>query len=160
MLGNILRLAMLAGTGAGMATSFRRAMFRLAALFAAAMVIGLMVAAAIGYFGVAIYLTVIPEIGPVRAAALLGCGLLAIALVLALVCRFVYLRRTRLKASASGLGAAGLASGLGGSLGAAALGASMGAGPGLDIKGTLERNAIAVLLTAFIAGMVMNNRRR
>jgi hypothetical protein len=36
----------------------------------------------------------------------------------------------------------------------------MGAGgPHLDVKGFLGRNAMAVLLTAFIAGMVMNNRR-
>jgi hypothetical protein len=154
MLGSILRLAMLAGTGAGMATSLRHAMFKLAALFAAALVIGLMIAAAIGYFGAALYLTISPEIGPARGAALLGCGLLFLALVLALVCRMVYLRKARLKAS-TGLGAAGL----GGSLGAAALGASMGAGPGFDLRGTLERNAVTVLLTAFIAGMVMNNRR-
>jgi len=159
MLGSILRLAMLAGTGAGMAAGFRHAMLKLAALFAAALVIGLMIAAAIGYFGVAIYLTVIPEIGPVRAAALMGCGLLALALILALVCRFVYLRKVRMRAS-KGLGASGLASGLGGSLGAAALGASMGAGPAFDLRGTLARNAVTVLLTAFIAGMVMNNRRR
>ncbi len=158
MLGSILRLAMLAGTGAGMATSLRHAMFKLAVLFAAAMVVGLMVAGAIGYFGVAVYLALGPEIGPTRAAAVVGFGLLAIALILALVCRFAYLRRSRHKTTA-GLGAAGLASGLGGPLGAAALGASMGSGPGFDIKGTLARNAVTVLLTAFIAGMVMNNRR-
>jgi hypothetical protein len=156
MLGSILRLAMLAGTGAGMAAGFRHAMLKLAALFAAAMVIGLMVAAAIGYFGVAIYLTLSPEIGPVRGAAFLGCGLLVLALILALICRYAYLHRSRVKAPAAGLGAAGL----GGSLGAAALGASMGAGgPAFDVRGTLARNAVTVLLTAFIAGMVMNNRK-
>ncbi len=158
MLGSILRLAMLAGTGAGMASSFRHAMLKLAALFAAAMVVGLLVAAAIGYFGVAIYLTIAPEMGTARAASLLGCGLLAIALILALICRFTYVRRARLKATA-GLGAAGLASGLSGPLGAAALGASMGTGPSLDIKGALARTAVTVLLAAFIAGMVMNYKR-
>jgi hypothetical protein len=157
MLGSLLRLAMLAGTGAGMAEGLRHAMFKLAALFAAALVIGLMVAAAIGYFGVAIYLTISPEIGPARGAALLGCGLLALALILGLVCRLVYLRRSRVKRSSASLGAAGLASGLGGPLGAAALGASLG--PGIDLRGTLARNAMTVLLTAFIAGMVMNNRK-
>lgn len=158
MLGSILRLAMLAGTGAGMAEGLRRAMFKLALLFAASMVIGLMVAAAVGYFGVAIYLTISPEIGPVRGAAALGCGLLILAIVLGVLCRYFYMRRSRGKASRAGLGAAGLASGLGGPLGAAALGASMG-GPGLDLRGTLARNAVTVLLTAFIAGMVMNNRK-
>lgn len=160
MLGSILRLAMLAGTGAGMAAGFRRAMFKLAALFAAALVIGLMVAAAIGTFGAAIYLVLIPEMGPAGSAAVVGGILLALAVILGLVGRYAYLQRSRMKTSAGGLGAAGLASGLRGPLGAAALGASMGAGPGLDIKGTLERNAVTVLLTAFIAGMVMNNRRR
>jgi hypothetical protein len=155
MLGSILRLAMLAGTGAGMASSFRHAMLKLAALFAAALVVGLMVAAAIGYFGVAIYLSLPPELGPAGSAAIMGAGLLVLAIVLALVCRSVYLRRSRAKASAAGLGAAGL----GDSLGAAALGASMGAGSNFDIRGTLERNAVTVLLTAFIAGMVMNNRK-
>jgi hypothetical protein len=157
MLGSILRLAMLAGTGAGMAEGLRHAMFRVAVLFAAALVIGLMVAASVGYFGVAIYLTLSPEIGPVRGAAALGCGLLVLAIILGLACRYFYLRRARAKASSAGLGAAGLA-GLGGPLGAAALGASMG-GPNFDIKGTLVRNAGTVLLTAFIAGMVMNNRK-
>ncbi len=158
MLGSILRVAMLAGTGAGMATSLRHAMFKLAVLFAAAMVVGLMVAAAIGYFGVAVYLALGPQVGPACAAAVVGFGLLVIAAILALICRFTYLRRARLKATA-GLGAAGLASGLSGPLGAAALGASMGTGPGLDIKGALARNAVTVLLAAFIAGMVMNNKR-
>jgi hypothetical protein len=151
MLGSILRLAMLAGTGAGMAASFRHAMFKLAALLAAALVAGLMVAAAIGAFGAAIYLALSPELGPAGSAAVAGAALLVLAVILAVICRFVYLRRSRVKASASGLG---------GPLGAAGLGASLGAGPGFDIKGTLERNAMTVLLTAFIAGMVMNNRRR
>ena len=155
MLGSILRLAMLAGTGAGMANGFRHAMLKLAALFAAALIVGLMVAGAIGYFGVAIYLALTPEVGPAWGAAAAGALLLAIAVMLALIGRFVYLRQRR----RSTAGAAGLASGLGGPLGAAALGASMGAGPGLDLKGVLERNAVTVLLTAFIAGMVMNNRR-
>ncbi|MDQ7249119.1 hypothetical protein [Dongia sedimenti] len=155
MLGSIMRLAMLAGTGAGMAAGFRRAMFKLAALFVAAVVIGLMVAAAIGTFGVAIYLALAPEIGSAGSAAVVGGILLALAVVLGVAGRYASLRRSRMKTSA-----AGLASGLGGPLGAAALGASMGAGPGLDIKGVLERNAVTVLLTAFIAGMVMNNRRR
>jgi membrane protease YdiL (CAAX protease family) len=154
MLGSILRLAMLAGTGAGMATGFRHAMLKLAALFAAALIVGLMFATAIGTFGVAIYFALTPEFGPAWGAAATGGLLIIIAVVLALICRSVYLRKRRAtSASGSGLG------GLGGSLGAAALGASMGAGPSFDIKGTLERNAVTVLLAAFIAGMVMNNRR-
>jgi len=155
MLGGLLRLAMLAGTGAGMATSFRHAMLKLAVLFAAALVVGLMVAAAIGTFGVAIYFALTPEVGPAWSAAIAGLMLIVAAVVLAAICRGVYLRKRRAAASTT----AGLGAGLGGPLGAAALGASMGAGPGFDLKGALERNAVTVLLTAFIAGMVMNNRR-
>jgi hypothetical protein len=156
MLGSILRLAMLAGTGAGMATSFRHAMLKLAALFAAALIIALMAAGAIGYFGVAIYLALTPEFGPAWGAAASGALLLVVAAICAVLCRVIYLRKRRATSSSAGLG---LGAGLGGPLGAAALGASMGAGPGFDIKGTLERNAVTVLLTAFIAGMVMNNRK-
>lgn len=155
MLGSLLRLAMLAGTGAGMAAGFRHAMLKLAALFAAALVVALMVAGAIGYFGVAIYLALAPEFGQAWAAAAAGVLLLVLAAALTLLCRAVYLRKRR----AASPTAAGLGAGLGGPLGAAALGASMGAGPGLDLKGMLERNALTVLLTAFIAGMVMNNRK-
>jgi len=71
----------------------------------------------------------------------------------------MYLRRSPVKA-ASGLGAAGLTSGLGGSLGAAALASSMAAGSRVDVRGVLARNAMTVLLAAFIAGMVTTHRRR
>lgn len=155
MLGSLLRLAMLAGTGAGMATSFRHAMLKLAVLFAVALIVGLMAAVAIVTFSVAIYFALSPEFGPAWAAAAAGLLLIVVAAVLALIARAVYLKKRRTAVSS----AAGLGAGLGGPLGAAALGASMGAGPGFDIKGTLERNAVTVLLTAFIAGMVMNNRR-
>lgn len=159
MLGSILRLAMLAGTGAGMAEGIRRALFKLALLFGASLVIGLMVAGAVGYFGIAIYLVLSPELGTAQAAAVLGGGLLLLALILGVLVRFLYLRRRPARSAAAGLGAAGLASGLGGPLGAAALGATMGAGPGLDLRGALSRNAGTLLLTAFIAGMVLNNRK-
>jgi hypothetical protein len=147
MLGSLIRLSMLAGTGAGMAAGFRRALVKLAVLFAITLVSGLMFAGAIGYFGFAVYLTLVPEIGPAWGAAAAGGLLLMLAAVLALVGRLFYSRRPRPVAPA----------GLGGPLGAAALGASMG--PGLDLKGALGRHALTVLLTAFIAGMVMNNRR-
>jgi hypothetical protein len=156
MLGSLLRVAMLAGTGAGMAAGFRHAMFKLAALLAAAVIVGLMAAAAICFFGIAVYLALSPQVGPAWAAALTGLLLVVLAAVLALICRYAYLRKRRTAAAAAGTG---LGAGLGGSLGAAALGASMGGGPGLGLKGVLERNAVTVLLAAFIAGMVMNNRR-
>jgi hypothetical protein len=138
---------MLASTGAGMAAGFRRAMMKLAVLFAMAMIIGVMIAAAIGYFGFAIYFALAPEFGPAWGAAAAGGLLLVLAGILALICRLLYSRRRPVASTA----------GLGSPLGAAALGASMG--PGFDLKGALGRNALTVLLTAFIAGMVMNNRR-
>jgi hypothetical protein len=155
MLGNLLRLAMLAGTGAGVAAGVRHAMVKAAALFATALVVALMLAGAIGYFGVAINLALAPQFGPIWGATAAGVLLLVIAVALALLARMIYLRKRRVAASA----AAGLGAGLGGPLGAAALGASMGSGSGPDIRGMLGRNAMTVLLTAFIAGMVLNNRK-
>jgi hypothetical protein len=143
---------MLAGTGAGLATGFRHAMLKLAALFAGALIAALMAAAAIGTFGFAIYFALTPALGPAWSATAAGLLLIVAAAVLALICRFSYRRRP-----ADPRGPA--RDPLRGPLGAAALGASMGAGPGFDIKGTLERNAVTVLLAAFIAGMVMNNRK-
>src|SRR5262245_39878760 len=127
MLGSILRLAMLAGTGAGMAAGFRHAMPKLAAFFAAPLILGLIVAGAVGYFGAAVYLGLTPEFGPAWGAAASGGLLLVVAVALALIGRAVYLRKKRASPATSG----GLGAGLGGPLGAAALGASMGAGPGL-----------------------------
>jgi len=154
MLGSLLRLAMLAGTGAGIAAGFRNAMLKVALLFAVAMIGALMVAAAITYFGVAIYFVLAPEVGPAWGAATVGGLLILLAIILALICRAAFLRQPRRRAAS-----AGLASGLGGSLGAAALGASMGSGRRFDLGETLARHGVTVLLTAFIAGMVMNNRR-
>jgi hypothetical protein len=157
MIGSLLRLAMLAGTGAGMAAGFRHAMLKLAALFAAALVVGLIVAGAIGYFGVAVYFALAPEFGAAWAAAGAGLMLIGIAAILGAICGALYLGRRRRRAATAA--AAGIGAGLGGPLGAAALGASMGSGTGFDLKGALGRNAMTVLLTAFIAGMVMNNRK-
>jgi hypothetical protein len=155
MLGSLLRLGMLAGTGAELATGFRHAMLKLAALFAAALVVALMAAGAIGYFGIAIYLGLAPQFGPAWGAAASGALLLFVAVLLAVICRFAFHHQHRRRASR----ASPLEAGLAGPLSAAALGASVGAGPGIDLKGVLGRNAMTVLLTAFIAGMVMNNRK-
>jgi hypothetical protein len=151
MLGNIFRLAMLAGTGAGMAAGVRRVVVRLACLLVVGMIIALLVAAAIGCFGFAVYLALAPAYGPAWGAVGGGALLIVLVGVILGICRYCYMRRTRTVAPGPDLG---------GSLGAAALGASVGAMPNLDIRGMLERNAVTVLLTAFIAGMVMNNRRR
>ena len=156
MLGNLFRVAMLASTGAGMAAGLRRATMKLICLLTAAIVVGLLIAAAIGTFGFAIYLALAPEFGPAGSAAITGLLLLVVAALIALGCRAWYRRRPRASSSS--------AADLGGPLGAAALGASMGgasmgAGLDFDVRGALSRNALTVLLTAFIAGMVMNNRR-
>jgi hypothetical protein len=150
MLGNLFRMAMLAGTGAEVAAGMRRAVARLACLLAVAIVVGLLVAAGIGYLGFALYFALAPELGPAWGAAAGGTLLIVLAGVIVLIGRYCIKRRPRTMSSGPNLG---------GSLGAAALGASMGSGPDLDIRGALERNAVTVLLAAFIAGMVMNNRR-
>jgi len=153
MLNSLLRMAMLAGTGASMAAGARRTVIKIACLFAVALVVGLLVAGAIGTFGFAIYTALTPILGMAWAAASAGVALIVIAGVLVLICRLCDRRRVRRVSDATG------AAGLGGPLGAAALGASMGAGPDFDIRGALSRNAVTVMLAAFIAGMVMNNRR-
>jgi hypothetical protein len=153
MLGSIFRMAMLAGSGAGMAAGLRRAMVKLACLLAAAMVVSLLLAAAVAAFAFALYIALLPDLGGPRSAVAAGVCLVIVAGVVMLICRGLYRRRARPVASG--------VSGLGSSLGAAALGASMGGTslPNLDIRGVLGRNAITVLLAAFVAGMVMNNRR-
>jgi hypothetical protein len=140
---------MLAGTGAGMAAKLKRAMLKFVVLLAGAIVIGLLLAVAIGYFGFAVYFVLAPDLGPAGSAAAVGGVLIVVSAILALACRLYTRQHARPVAPR--------ASDLGGSLGAAALGASLGAGP--DIRGALGRNAMTVLLAAFIAGMVMNNRR-
>jgi len=148
MLGSILRIAMLAETGAGIAAGMRRAMTRLAVLFVVAIVVALLVAAGLAYFGFALYWALALSFGPVWAAAGSGALLLVLAGIILLIGRIALKQKPRAATSGPDLG---------GPFGAAALGASMGSGP--DIRGALGRNAITVLLTAFIAGMVMNNRR-
>lgn len=147
MLGTLLRLAMV-GTGARITGAVDRAMFKLAVLLAAATAVGLLIAVAIATFAVAIYLGLAPDLGAAWSAAAAGLVLVAVAGLLALVCWAAMRRRRRrlLGAQSSPLGAA-------------ALGASMGALPDLDLRGVLSRNATTVLLSAFIAGMLLNNRR-
>jgi len=148
MLGNLFRIAMLAGTGAGVAAGLRRTVARLACLLVAAIVVSLLAAAGIGAFGVALFFALVPQYGPVWAAVGGGVLLIVLAGLIIAICRACTRRRPHSVSSGADLG---------GSLGAAALGASVGQGP--DLRGVLGRNAITVLLTAFIAGMVMNNRR-
>jgi hypothetical protein len=110
-----------------------------------------LVAVGIGYFGFAVYFALAPEFGPAWSAAAAGLLLIVVAALVALICRLATRRSRKSEPSAT------LGGSLGGPLGAAALGASLGPGP--DIRGALGRNAITVLLAAFIAGMVMNSRR-
>jgi hypothetical protein len=148
MLGNLFRMAMLAGTGASVAAGMRRAAVRLVCLLMVGIVVALLIAAAMAYFGFALYWALMPLYGPVLSAIGGGALLIVLAVVILLVCSLSM--KSRPKVASAGRD-------LGGSLGAAALGASMGQVP--DIRGALGRNAITVLLAAFIAGMVMNNRR-
>ena len=156
MLGSLFRMAMLAGTGAEVAAGFRRTMLKLACLLAVVIVVGLLIAGAIGAFGFAIYAARAPEVGAAWSAVIAGALLIVVAAVVAFGCRAWCFRKRRQVSSGATAGLGGL----GGPLGAAALGASLGAGPNFDIRGALSRHAMTILLTAFIAGMVMNNRKR
>jgi hypothetical protein len=137
----IVRLALAAGTGAGM-VGLRRWGKRLAWFIAVALAIGLLAATAIGYFCGAIWYAIDPKLGPAWASAITGAALAVSAGILWLSCRHWYLapRHSNLPPSPSAL------------LSAAAL-------PEFDIPRLLERHATSVLLAAFVAGMLLNRRR-
>ena len=136
---SLLRLAMLAGTGAGLA-GLRRAGKRCAWFVAVALAIGLLGAAAAGCFGIAAWYAIAPKLGPAWASAIVGLAFALSAAVIWLACGHWYtdalgLRRPPpLDPAASGL-------------------------PSIDLPQLLERNATSVLLAAFVVGMLMNRRR-
>ena len=121
-MGTLIRLALMAGTGAGIA-GLRRAGRKLALCLIAGVAIALLLAAAIGWLGFAV-----------------------IALIVALCCRRWSGGRTYEERPT-----------------AAEAAAPIGAVAGLEalqgLSRVLERNALSVLLAAFVAGMVMNRRR-
>ena len=131
---HLFRLAMMAGTGAGL-TGLRRVGIRIVWTLAGAMTAGVLLAVALGYWGYAIYMALIPSTGPIGAAAAVGAIFFVVALAVWIVGRG-WPRRTRVAPTA-------LQAGL----------------PALEIGALLSRNATTVLLTAFVAGMLLNRRR-
>jgi len=142
---HIIRLAMMAGTGAGMA-GLRRLGVKLAWFLTAGIAVCVLSAGAVGFFGFAIYTLLEPQVGTAGAAAIVGLGLLIAAAIVWFGCRAWYAGRRRLAARFEA----------GPSLGSA-FGAGLGGGP--DIANFLSRNATSVMLAAFVAGMLMNRRR-
>ena len=136
-MGNLMRLAMMAGTGAGVA-GLRRAGLKLAWFTAVAVTIGLLSAAAIGTFGMAIFYAILPKLGPAWAAAIVALAFAVSAAILWFSCRHWYLAN-RSAAPSAGSTESPLAN--------------------LDLPLLLERNATTVLLAAFIAGMLLNRKR-
>ncbi|HVM83524.1 MAG TPA: hypothetical protein VMW18_06520 [Candidatus Binatia bacterium] len=144
-MGTLIRLALMAGTGAGIA-GLRRAGRKLALCLIAGVAIALLLAAAIGWLGFAVFYAIALSLGPIWAAALVALGFAVIALIVALCCRRWSGGRTYEERPT-----------------AAEAAAPIGAVAGLEalqgLSRVLERNALSVLLAAFVAGMVMNRRR-
>ena len=138
MIESLLRVAMVAGTGAGLA-AVRRAGRRCAWFVAVALAIGLLGATAAGFFAFAAWYAIEPKLGPAWASAIVGLAFLISAGVIWLACGHWYtdsrgIRRPPPLEPGSPL-------------------------PSLDLPLLLERNATSVLLAAFVAGMLMNRRR-
>jgi hypothetical protein len=146
-MGNLIRLALMAGTGAGLG-GMRRAGLKLAWFVAAAVAIGCLGAAGILCFGVAVFFAIAPKLGPAWAVAIVGLAYALSAAILWLSCRHWYLGRPRPGAALAD------AAPLGAVAGAEALG-----GLASGVSNAIERNALTVLLAAFAAGMILNRRR-
>ena len=131
---HLFRLAMMAGTGAGL-TGLRRVGIRIVWALAGAMTAGVLLAVGLAYWGYALYVALIPTSGPIGSAAVVGAILMVAALIVWIVARG-WPRRRRVAPSA-------LEAGL----------------PALEIGALLSRNATTVLLAAFVAGMLLNRRR-
>ena len=143
MLGN---LATLVGGGEAISSGLRRTVLKLSLICAVVVACSLVLVAALTAFAVALYFAVAPDFGPVWGAVAVGVLLTLGAGALALVGRQAMRRR-----QAGGAHAADL----NGLSGVAALGGSMQP----DLRAALARNAVPVLLTAFVAGMAMSKRR-
>src|SRR2546423_13084299 len=78
---SLLRLALIAGTGASIG-GLRRAGRRAAACLAVALAIGLIAAAAIGCFAAAGWYALLPQLGPAWSALIIGLALAFLAAVI------------------------------------------------------------------------------
>ena len=136
----------LMGSGDAIAGGLRRTALKLSLICAAVMASSLILVAALTAFAVALYFAVAPDFGPAWGAVAVGVLLTLGAAVGAFVCRQAMRRRRTAANRAANLDALTKAAALG-----------MSTAP--DLGAMLSRNAVPVLLTAFVAGMVMNNRR-
>ena len=133
----LLRLAMMAGTGAGIG-GLRHAGRRMARCIVLAVLLRLLGAAALGFFAFALLYAIAPAVGTAWALALVGAVFAAMMCIVWLASRISSQRRLRR------------------TLAAEAMAPPL---PSLDISGLLERNGVGILLAAFVAGMLMNRRR-
>jgi hypothetical protein len=144
-MGSLLRLALIAATGAtvgGLEHTGRR----LAICLAAAIGIGILGVAAIGCFAAAGWYAMLPELGPAWSALIVGLALALVAVVIWAIAE----RRRRRSALLNNAGA-GIGLGL-----LDALPAQLAE---IDLGKVLERNAGSIILAAFAAGMFLNRRR-
>ena len=135
---SLLRLALIAGTGASIG-GLRRAGRRAAVCLAVALAIGAIAVAAIGCFAAAGWYALLPQLGPAWSALIIG---LALALLAAVVWAVAERRGRRATPRGDGL-----------------LGAVPPELPDIDVAGLLERNAGTIMLAAFAAGLFLNRRR-
>jgi hypothetical protein len=138
---SLLRLALVAATGAGIG-GLERTGRRLALCLAAALVVGIIAAAAIGCFAAAGWYALLPQLGPAWTALIIG---LVLAVVAAVIWAVAERRRRRLPPPGGGI------------LDALPLAASKLTE--IDIGRILEKNAGSIVLAAFAAGMFLNRRR-
>lgn len=144
-MGSLLRLALIAATGAtigGLEHTGRR----LAICLAGAFGVGILIVGAIGCFAAAGWYALLPEFGPAWTALIIG---LALALLAAVIWAVAERRSRRSALRSSGATVAGL--GL-----LDALPAQLAE---IDIGRVLERNAGTIVLAAFAAGMFLNRKR-
>jgi 4-amino-4-deoxy-L-arabinose transferase-like glycosyltransferase len=144
-MGSLLRLALLAATGAtigGLEHTGRR----LAICLAAAIGVGILIVGAIGCFAAAGWYALLPQLGPAWAALIIGLALALVAVIIWAVAERRG-RRSALRGSGAGIAGLGLLDALPAQLAE------------IDIGRVLERNAGTIVLAAFAAGMFLNRRR-
>jgi hypothetical protein len=135
---SLLRLALIAGTGASIG-GLQRAGRRAAVGLGVAVAIGLIAVAAIGCFAAAGWYALLPQVGPAWSALIIGLVLMVLAAVI-----WAVAERRRRRAALRGNGL---------------LDAVPSQLPDIDVAGLLERHAGSIMLAAFAAGMFLNRRR-
>jgi hypothetical protein len=138
MIGELLRLAAMAGTSAGIG-GLRHAGRRLERRILLTAALGVLGSAALGFFAFALLFAIAPAVGTAWALAIVGAAFVVVMLIAWLWCWVAAQRRIRRVLAAEAMAPSLLS--------------------GLDLPYFLERHAVGIMLAAFVAGMLMNRRR-